>query len=105
MAIVTPTDLLKSVHNRCVIEVFCGVFVDVTLLFEFSVSVAAFVIELSQISFLLITESVYDLEHRSQGQNHNNGNRQYLNEKKYYVSIDYNHDDYNKTQRLTSCSI
>ena len=34
LAIVTPTDRAKSVHNRCVIKVFGGVFV-VALLFGF----------------------------------------------------------------------
>ena len=33
MTDVTPTDRPKSVHNRCVIEVFGGVFCVVTLLF------------------------------------------------------------------------
>ena len=33
MAIVTPADRPKSVHNRCVIEVFGGVLCVVTLLF------------------------------------------------------------------------
>ena len=32
-AVVTPTDRSKSVHNRCVIEPFCGVFCVVTLPF------------------------------------------------------------------------
>ena len=50
MTAVTPTDRPKSVRNRCVIEVFGGVFYVVTLLFGFSVSVGAFVIGLSQIS-------------------------------------------------------
>ena len=45
---VTPTDRPKSVRNRCVIEVFSGVFCVVML--DFSVSVGAFVIGLSQIS-------------------------------------------------------
>ena len=31
VAVVTPTDRLKSVHNRCVIELFCGVVCVVTL--------------------------------------------------------------------------
>ena len=47
---VTPTDRPKSVRNRCVIEVFGGVFYVVTFLLDFSVSVGAFVIGLSQIS-------------------------------------------------------
>ena len=44
MAIVIQTDRPKSVRNRCVIEVFGGVFCVVTLLFDFSVDVGAFVI-------------------------------------------------------------
>ena len=50
MAVVTPTDHPKSVHNRCVIEVFCGVFVFPRYYLEFSVGVGDFVIGLSQIS-------------------------------------------------------
>ena len=50
MAIVTPTDRTKSVRNRCVIEVFGGVFVLLRCFFDFSVGVGAFVIGLSQIS-------------------------------------------------------
>ena len=48
---VTPTDQPKSFRNRCVIEVFGGVFCVVKLLFlDLSVGVGAFVIVLSQIS-------------------------------------------------------
>ena len=50
MAIVTPTDRPKSVRNRCVIEVFCVVFVFSSCFVDCSVSVGAFVIRLSQIS-------------------------------------------------------
>ena len=50
MAIVTPTDRPKSVHNRCVIEVFSGVFVLSSCFLNFSGGVGAFVIGLSQIS-------------------------------------------------------
>ena len=35
VAVVTPTDCAKSVRNRCVIEVFGGVFVLLGLLFGF----------------------------------------------------------------------
>ena len=52
MAIVTPTDRLKSVRNRCVIEVFGGVFVLSLSFFDISVGVKAFVIELIQLSSL-----------------------------------------------------
>ena len=50
VAIVTPTDRPKSVRNRCVIEVFGGVFVLSRCFLDFSVGVGAFVIGLSQIS-------------------------------------------------------
>ena len=42
VAIVTPTSHLKSVRNRCVIEVFGGLFV-VTLLYGLFYGVSAFV--------------------------------------------------------------
>ena len=45
-------DRPKSVHNRCVIEVFSGVFFMLSrCFFDCSVGVAAFVIGLSQISY------------------------------------------------------
>ena len=50
MAIVTPTDRPKSVRNRCVIEVFGGVFVLSRFYLDLSVGVGVFVIGLSQIS-------------------------------------------------------
>ena len=50
MAIVTLTDRPKSVRNRCVIEVYGGVFVLSSCFLDFSVGVEAFVIGLSQIS-------------------------------------------------------
>ena len=50
VAIVTPTDRPKSVHKRCVIEGFVGVFVLSRCFLDFSVGVRAFVIGLSQIS-------------------------------------------------------
>ena len=55
VTVVTPTDRPKSVHNRCVIEGFGGVFVLSCSFFDFSLGVCAFVIGLSQISsfFLL----------------------------------------------------
>ena len=57
MAIDTPTDRTKSVGNRCVIEVFDGVFVLSHCFLDWSVGVGDFVIGLSQISsfFLLIS--------------------------------------------------
>ena len=51
VAIVTLTDRPKSVRNRCVIEVFGGVFVLSRCFLDFFVGVGAFVIGLSQISF------------------------------------------------------
>ena len=50
VAVVTLTDRPKSVHTRCVIEVFVGVFVLPLYVSEFSVGMEAFIIELSQIS-------------------------------------------------------
>ena len=49
MAVVTPTDRPKSVRNRCVIELFCGVVLPLCP-FDISAGVVAFVIGLSQIS-------------------------------------------------------
>ena len=51
VAIVTPTDRPKSVRNRSVIKLFCGVVLSFCP-FEISVDVGAFVIGLSQISSL-----------------------------------------------------
>ena len=51
MAIVIPTYRPKSVRNRCVIEVFGGVFVLSLCFLDFFVGVGAFVIGLSKISF------------------------------------------------------
>ena len=53
VALVTPTDRPKSVRNRCLIELFCGVVCVVTCPFEISVGVGAFVIGLGQISSFL----------------------------------------------------
>ena len=50
MAVATPTDRPKSVHNRCVIEGFGGVSVFVCWL-SFSDGMGALVIRQSQISF------------------------------------------------------
>ena len=50
VALVTPTDRPKSVRNRCLIELFCGVVCVVTCPFDISVGVGAFVIGLGQIS-------------------------------------------------------
>ena len=58
MAVVTPTDRPKSVRNCCLIELFCGVVCVVTLPFDISVGVGAFVIGLGQISSFF----VYDVD-------------------------------------------
>ena len=50
VALVTPTDRPKSVRNRCLIELFCGVVCVVTCPFDISVGVGAFAIGLGQIS-------------------------------------------------------
>ena len=50
MAVVTPTDRLKKVRNRCLIEVFVGVFALLLCFLAFSVGIRAFVMGLSQIS-------------------------------------------------------
>ena len=50
VAVVTQTDLPKSVRNRCVVEVFGGVFVLSRCFLDFSIGVGAFAIGLSQIS-------------------------------------------------------
>ena len=50
VAVVTPTDRPKSVRNRCVLKLFCGVVLSLCP-FDISVGVVAFVIGLSQISF------------------------------------------------------
>ena len=52
------TDRPKSVRNRCVIEVFGGVFVLSRCILDFSVGVGAFVIGLSQISSFF-TQCIY----------------------------------------------
>ena len=53
VALVTPTDRPKSVRNRCLIELFCGVVCVVTCPFDISVGVGAFVIGLGKISSFL----------------------------------------------------
>ena len=50
MAAVTPTDRPKSVNNRCVIDIFGGVFVLLLFPFDISVDIRAFVKGLSKIS-------------------------------------------------------
>ena len=57
MTVVTPTDRPKSVRNRCVIEVFGGVFV---LAFGFRIFIwfmVFFIIGLSQISFFSLNNN------------------------------------------------
>ena len=53
LALVTPTDRPKSVRNRFLIELLCGVVCVVTCPFDIYVSVGAFVIGLGQISSFL----------------------------------------------------
>ena len=53
MAVVTPTDRSKSVRNRCVIEVFGGVFVLSRCFLDCPVGIGAFVIGHSQIASFL----------------------------------------------------
>ena len=65
VAVVAPTDRPKSVSNRCVIELFCGVVCVLSLCpFDISVGIGASVIELSQISsfFSCITASLFIAE-------------------------------------------
>ena len=52
MTVVTPTDSPKSVCNCCVIDVLVA-FLCCPLVFEFSVGIGFFFVELSQISFFL----------------------------------------------------
>ena len=51
VAVFTPTDRLKSVRNRCVIELYVALFVLSLYPFDISVGVGDFVIVPSQISF------------------------------------------------------
>ena len=53
MAVVTPTERPKSVHNRCVNELFVALFVLSLCPFDISVSAGAIGIGLSQISSFL----------------------------------------------------
>ena len=59
VAIVFPTDRPKSVRNRCVIEVFGGVFVLSRCFLDFQWMYCAFVIGLSQISSLFSWYCIY----------------------------------------------
>ena len=61
MAIVTPADRPKLVRNRCVIEVFGGVFVLSRCFSDLSVGVGAFVIGLSQISSFSLYSLTYQI--------------------------------------------
>ena len=53
VAVVTPTDRLKSVRNCCLIELFVALFVLSLCPFDISVGIVAFVIGLGQISSFL----------------------------------------------------
>ena len=59
MAIVTSTDRPKSVRNRCVIEVFGGVFVLSHCFMDFSDGVGAFVIGMSQSFFFFLYPKLF----------------------------------------------
>ena len=59
MASVTPTDRPKSVRNHCVIEVFGSGLVLSRCFLDFSVSVGAFFIRVSQISSFISSTHVY----------------------------------------------
>ena len=50
VTVFTPTDSPKSVHNRCVIELFVALFLLSLCPFDIAVGVSTFVIGLSQIS-------------------------------------------------------
>ena len=58
VALVTPTDRPKSVRNRCLIELFCGVVCVVTCPFDISVGEGDFVIGLGQISSFLSIDAI-----------------------------------------------
>ena len=60
MVVVTQTDHSKSVRNRCVTEVFGGVFVLSHCFLECSVGVGTFLIRLSQISSFFLFKHVTD---------------------------------------------
>ena len=66
MAVVTQTDRPKSVRNRCVIEVFGGVFVLSHCFLDFSVGVGAFFIGLSQISSFSSVNIMFGATERTQ---------------------------------------
>ena len=53
VTVVTQTDRPKSVSNRCVINIFGGVFVLPVCYLEFPVRIGVFVVGLSQISVSL----------------------------------------------------
>ena len=59
MIAVTSTGRPKSVCNRCLIEVFCGVFMLSRCFLDFSVGVRTFAIGLSQISFFSLIINTY----------------------------------------------
>ena len=61
VVVVTPADHPKSVRNRCVLELFCGVVYLFLYPVEISVGVGAFVIGVSQISSFLPQNLAVDL--------------------------------------------
>ena len=58
MTVVTPTDRLKSVRKRCVIDLFGGVY-GLSIGFRNFCSYRSFVIGLSQISFFFSLSGFY----------------------------------------------
>ena len=58
VTVITPTDRPKSVHNRCVIELFGDVFVLSRCPFDISVGIGAFVVGLIQISSFFLLQPI-----------------------------------------------
>ena len=73
VAVVTTIDRPKSVRNRSVIELFCGVVSVSVCPFDISVGVGAFVIGLSQISSFFSQYQLYSFFHISNLLNRNTG--------------------------------
>ena len=59
VAVVTPTDRSKSVHNRCVIELFSGLFVLSLCPFDISAGIGACVTGLSQMTSFFFKVMTY----------------------------------------------
>ena len=65
VAVVTPTDRPKSVRNRCLIELFCGVVCVVTLPFYISVAVGGFCHRTESDLFLFLMIHAINISRRS----------------------------------------